>query len=204
MIPAQHMAKHRQHTRRDFERGLAGSLLGIILLFLFFPISPVPADRVIPDRAVIEEADLMAPPQTLQSRPPRPPLLPVIIPGNVNDQVLADLPLTTPLQATAAADGFGSAQSDASALSGSFSSPPRQVLEVLPESGDGLCSGSVTLSISIGRDGVPLHHRILRNDVDSEECLQRVIEAVYASRWAAMDDHDTRQKMTVRKTWKFK
>lgn len=198
-----HIAAHRGHTRRDFERSLACSLLCIVLLFALFPLFPSVDRNLIPRSALIEPTDiLLTPPSTAQTGAPPPArrLVPVALRTDL--PVLPDMPLSRDIPDRET--GVTPPESGKHAGEGGFAFVPRQVLEVLPENGSGRCEGSVTLLLTVAWNGVPRRHRVLENNVRDESCLQRVLEAVYASRWSPLPDTDTLRTFTVRKRWTFR
>ncbi|MDT8324545.1 MAG: hypothetical protein RRA94_10555 [Bacteroidota bacterium] len=197
------MAEHRMHGRRDFERSLICSLLCMVLLFAFFPVLSTTGDDTIPRSALIETADIiLAPPSTAQFGAPPPARHPVPVAARTELPVLPDMSLpgdnpTRNSDSAPTAPGKGPG-------SGEFAFVPRQVLEVLPENGDGSCDGSVTLLLTIGWNGVPRRHRVLENGVHGENCLRYILDAVYASRWSPLPGADTLRTFTVRKRWTFR
>lgn len=58
---------------------------------------------------------------------------------------------------------------------------PRKSYAHVPRISD--CDGEIKLALLVGKDGRVKEHRILKNSIDSEECLQRVIDSMYKSRW---------------------
>ena len=205
---ASRVFRHHGHTRRDLETGLAASL-GLCLLLGLLPLRveerPVVFKRSAETLVLLTEPQ--RPPRTRQpvgALPPRPGIE-ISAPSDIP---LADLPVDAVLPATHAARTTASpahsmtgtrGDGSASAQTGD-NTPPRQILEVFPEPGEG-CDGSVTVLLSIGRDGRVRSHRIRRNTLGEGHCLRRVLTAMYASRWEALGEHDTRDSVIVRKTY---
>ncbi|MGD8780283.1 MAG: hypothetical protein PVH88_15120 [Ignavibacteria bacterium] len=59
---------------------------------------------------------------------------------------------------------------------------PRQILEVVPEKVNN-SEGVIKLSILIGKNGKPQKHKVLKNTTNKMLCYDKVIEAVYKSKW---------------------
>ncbi|MBN1447462.1 MAG: hypothetical protein JXA28_05985 [Bacteroidetes bacterium] len=85
-----------------------------------------------------------------------------------------------------------------------FPSLPQQILEVLPEDRDEECRGTVTLLITIGIDGKPQKHEIVSSTLAKDECMQRVLDAVYASRWESLPGTADERTYRIRKSYSFK
>lgn len=205
--------RHRAFTRRDLEIGLAASLAVCLLLGLL----PIRVERragreLRSAEPLVLLTELPVPPHTRQpaaalspgARPPRPD----VVISAPSDTPLSDVPYEDVLSASdAAVAGSLTAPSPSGARGGvsaaprtGAGTPPRQILEVLPELGDG-CDGAVTVLLSIGRDGRVRSHRIRRNTLGEGHCLRRVLTAMYASRWEEFGDHDHRDSVIVRKTY---
>lgn len=203
MTERKHIAEHRAHSRRDFERSLACSLLCVVLLFALFPVFSSDVRDVIPRSALIEPADILqAPPSTAHTGAPPPARKTVPIALRTDLPVLPDMPLAEEVPERDWGD-LASARDREQSAAG-FAAVPRQVLEVLPENGDGACEGSITLLLTVAWDGKPRDHRILKNTVHDAQCLRQVLEAVYASRWSALPTADSTRTFTVRKSWTFR
>lgn len=204
--------RHHAHTRRDLETGLVVGL-GLCLLLGLLPIRVTqrPEKVVRSAESLVIVSDHQLPPRTRQQAGPLPPRPGIGISAPI-DAPLADLPLddlslegdTRGMHASVGT--WSQAIPGAATRGGTFTAssgpgtPPRQILEVLPEPGNG-CDGAVTVQLAIGRDGRVRSHRIRRNSLGEGTCLQRVLTAIYASRWEAFEAHDMRDSVIVRKTY---
>lgn len=66
---------------------------------------------------------------------------------------------------------------------GNYSTVPRLKFEVLPDKkGDGI-SGSLNLSLKIGKDGKVISHKVIFSTLECENCMDKIISAVYRSKW---------------------
>lgn len=95
--------------------------------------------------------------------------------------------------------GIGAGTGDGTAL---LSFTPRQILEVIPESQSNF-KGIIKLSVRIGKDGLVKDHKILQNTTNKAECLIRVLEAAYRSRWQSVKIEGRVVEYWTEKTYRF-
>lgn len=79
---------------------------------------------------------------------------------------------------------------------------PRQILEVIPER-ESSFSGTIKLSVRIGKDGLVKEHKVLTNTSNSPECLVRVLQAVYKSKWQSVKLEGKVVEYWTEKTYRF-
>lgn len=60
---------------------------------------------------------------------------------------------------------------------------PKQILEVIPEKVSDLYNGLVILALKIGKKGMVIEHRVIKNTTGSGECVQQAIKAASSSIW---------------------
>jgi hypothetical protein len=79
---------------------------------------------------------------------------------------------------------------------------PRQILEVIPESQSNY-KGVIKLSVRIGKDGLVKDHKILQNTTNNPQCLVRVLEAAYRSKWQSVKIEGKIIEYWTEKTYRF-
>ena len=82
-------------------------------------------------------------------------------------------------------------------------SPPRQLLEVLPDKKNVNYSGSLKLKLKINSSGKVADYVILFNSIDCEDCLREIISAVYKSRWKPALKNGSETEFWVEKSYTF-
>jgi hypothetical protein len=80
-------------------------------------------------------------------------------------------------------------------------SPPRQLLEVLPDNMN--YSGSLKLKLKIDSSGKVADYVILFNSIDCEDCLKEIISAVYKSQWKPARKNGSETEFWVEKSYTF-
>jgi hypothetical protein len=83
------------------------------------------------------------------------------------------------------------------------SSPPRQLLEVLPDKKSVNYSGSLKLKLKINSSGKVADCIILFNSIDCEDCLKEIISAVYKSQWKPARKNGSETEFWVEKSYTF-
>ncbi len=173
---------------RNFKVGLIVSLALCILIILYYPKSKdVIEDEVVYYETMITVIDI---PKTKQSGspefiPPPPKLELTNIFDIVEDYELPDVEI----KETTLAENIGETKAQPAKSKGDkpyeFSALPfipRQILEVVPEKVDN-GEGVIKLSILIGKNGAPQKHKVLKNTTNKMLCYDKVISAVYKSKW---------------------
>ena len=95
--------------------------------------------------------------------------------------------------------GHGSGTGDGTTL---LPFTPRQILEVIPERERGF-RGIIKLSVRIGKDGLVKEHKVLQNTTNNPECLSRVLQAAYKSKWQAVKLEGKVVEYWTEKTYRF-
>lgn len=95
--------------------------------------------------------------------------------------------------------GIGPGTGDGTAL---LSFTPRQILEVIPENQSDF-KGIIKLSVRIGKDGLVKDHKVLQNTTNSAQCLAKVLEAVYRSKWQSVKIEGRIVEYWTEKTYRF-
>ena len=80
---------------------------------------------------------------------------------------------------------------------------PRQLLEVLPDERDKNYSGSLQLKLKIDNSGKVSEHVILFNSMECEDCLSKIISAVYKSLWEPGMKNGAETEFWVEKSYTF-
>ncbi len=80
---------------------------------------------------------------------------------------------------------------------------PRLSLEVLPDNKDGQLNGRLNLSIKISESGKVIGHKVLLNSLDCENCIDKIISAVYNSRWEPAVRNGIKAEYWVQKSYVF-
>jgi hypothetical protein len=66
---------------------------------------------------------------------------------------------------------------------GSYTSAPRLTFEVLPDKKGNEISGSLNLSLKIGKKGEVISHKVLFSSLECENCMDKILSALYRSKW---------------------
>lgn len=173
---------------RNFKVGLIASLALCIIIILYWPKGKEKIEnRTTYFEPIITVIDI---PKTKQSGspefiPPPPKLELSNIFDIVEDYELPDVEI----KETTLAENIGESKtqpakskSDRPYEFSALPFIPRQVLEVVPEkvnNGEGV----IKLSILIGKNGMPQKHKVLKNTTNKMLCYDKVIDAVYKSKW---------------------
>lgn len=79
---------------------------------------------------------------------------------------------------------------------------PRQILEVLPQTIEGI-KGEIILLLKISIDGSVKEHKVIYNTANDQLCLKNTIEAAYKSRWQKIKIEGTKIEYWVEKKYRF-
>jgi outer membrane biosynthesis protein TonB len=194
----------KYNYKRNWLFSLALSLLIIILVIIYFP-------RIEQKRFQIKPHDeniiLEFVPYTVQESPfaglevKRPKLPEIFLPDATEDILIEEITTADFSDSHfAAEDEQGTSQTSDLAGTQKFI-PPRQILEVVPKTVSSNVEGYITLSLKINTSGTVTDHKILTNTTNSEDCMQKVLEAAYKSRWENL--HPESHEFWVTKSYKF-
>ena len=86
---------------------------------------------------------------------------------------------------------------------GSYSTTPRLTFEVLPDEKDDQISGSLNLSLKIGKDGKVISHKVLFSTLECEKCMEKIMSAVYRSKWLPAITNGIEVDYWVKKSYVF-
>ncbi|MEJ2195207.1 MAG: hypothetical protein P8X73_10185, partial [Ignavibacteriaceae bacterium] len=75
--------------------------------------------------------------------------------------------------------------------------------EVLPEEIDDKISGSLNLFLKIGTDGKVISHKVLFSSIECGNCIDKIISAVYRSKWLPGLLHGIEVEYWVEKSYVF-
>jgi len=95
--------------------------------------------------------------------------------------------------------GIGSGAGDGTTL---LSFTPRQIFEV-PQEINPDFKGKIKLAIRIGKEGLPKDHKVLQNTTNNPQCLIKVLEAAYKSKWQAVKVEGKFVDYWTEKTYSF-
>ncbi len=194
----------KYYYRRNWLLSLALSLLLIILVTIYFP-------RIDQKKIQIKMTDenivLEFVPYTVQENPSKAfgrkrPETPEIILSDITEEIEPEEISIVNLSHGKSISEDEQGKADKSELAGSITfAPPRQLLEVLPQKVSSNAEGNITLSLKINNSGNVTDHKILANTINSEDCLQKVLEAAYSTRWEKL--HLESNEFWVTKSYKF-
>jgi len=172
---------HRIHIKRDLLIAIVISEMLCISAFLFSPNSSSTADIINHSEPIIL-INSIQPTTQLPKAEKTKPTAPVIYIADVIEEpeMLDDVEI-----AAAKSKEVDSDASDDVALlnTGSYSSVPRLTFEVLPEEKGDEISGSLNLSLKIGKDGKVINHKVLFSSLECENCMDKILSALYRSKW---------------------
>lgn len=173
------------HYIRNFEVSLIVSLFLIILIFLIYPEPENREDEVLYyGDMVITTVDI---PRTVQKPAPAPPpkpVLPVLFIEVDELEMLSDIEIEENTLDMETGEGETDSPVQPANRVIQFSSlpyKPRKSYAHVPKISG--CDGEIKLALHIGKDGKVKEHKVLKNTTASEECLQRVLDSMYKSRW---------------------
>ena len=172
---------HRLHTKRNFLISVIISEILCIAAFLLSPNSNTTAYKVNHTEPIIL-IDNIQPTTQLPKVERIKPAAPVIFIADVSEEseILDDV-----IIAASSSKVKDSATSEDVAIleTGNYSTAPRLTFEVLPDEKDDQTTGSLNLSLKIDKDGKVISHKVLYNSIECEKCMDKIISAVYRSKW---------------------
>ncbi len=173
------------HYIRNFEIAISISLFLTIIIFLFYPEPSRDNDSVLYyGEAFITTMDIPQTEQKPAPPPPPKPILPSLFFEVDDSELLPDIEIKDNMPDTKFGDGEESNPVNTGEQVIQFSSlpyKPRKSYAYVPKLSD--CEGEIKMALHIGKDGKVIEHKILKNSTDSDECLKRVVDAMYKSRW---------------------
>jgi hypothetical protein len=197
---------NKVYYKRNLELSLIISLSILIFAFYFFPKIKFSKEKIIEENVhLITVNDI---PQTIQNKIIRrantikPALPSIIIPDNlINIEILEDVKVNKNIDLINSLISKDNNGESAGLNQNNF--VPKQILEVVPDKSDDNFQGVIYLSLKIGKDGMVITHKVLRNTTNSRECLQKVIAAAYSSKWEPMMIGGKKKEYWVEKSYQF-
>ena len=192
---------HRLHTKRIL---LVSIIISELLCIAAFVLSPYPDKTTfkVTHSEPIILIDNILPTIQLTKRERLKPSEPVIVIADVTEdpELLDDV--------IAAATFYKAEDSDvlkeiAELELGSISTAPRLTFEVLPEEKDDKISGNLNLFLKIGTNGKVISHKVLFSSIECGNCMDKIISAVYRSKWQPALSHGIKVDYWVEKSYVF-
>ena len=193
--------KEHLHYSRNLKIGFILSEVLVICTFLFSPnINQEKSVKFSEPIFLIDDIPVTIQPAMNISKEPKTPQ--IFIDEEINEPViLDDIVLSDTYQQEISERNI---VTDANKLNnGGKSSPPRQLLEVLPDKGETDYSGSLKLKLKIDSSGRVSDYVIIFNSIDCEECLKEIISAVYRSQWKPAKKNGSETEFWVEKSYTF-
>jgi hypothetical protein len=174
------------------------SLLILIALFYFFPRF---RETIVQPTYYRHTIEIISIPPTSQRTPRQPrPLKPVIPVAEEEPEILRPVVIKAPTALTA--DGVETIEEFLTTLPEGFR--PKQILEVIPENANFLYDGVIVLALKIGKKGMVIEHRLLKNTTGSGDCVQQALKAARASIWEPAIIDGQAVTYWIEKTYQFK
>ena len=194
------ISAERAHYKRNFLISLIISEAIIILTFEFFPV--IQRERI---ETLINEqiifSDIVPPTRQNVKKiisPKRPPI------RQISEEIDAfDLLEDVKITVAALTETEPVESKIENVHTGLLDVVPRLSLEVLPDNKDGQLNGRLSLSIKISKMGNVIGHKILLNSLDCEGCIDKVISAVYKSKWEPAVRNGVEAEYWVQKSYIF-
>ena len=194
------ISAERVHYKRNFLISLIISETIIIFTFVFFPV--MQRERI---ETIINEqiffSDIVPPTRQNVKKiiPPKRPVIPIISEEIDAFDLLEDIKITV----AALTESEQIESKNENVNTGFPDVVPRLSLEVLPDNKDGQLNGRLSLSIKISKKGNVIGHKILLNSLDCEGCIDKVISAVYKSKWEPAVRNGVEAEYWVQKSYIF-
>ena len=173
------------HYRRNFEISVIVSLVLTIIVFSIYPKPEEKNDTVFYyGDMLITTLDIPHTDQMPAAPAPPKPILPLQFVEVDDLELLPDVEVEENTLDTEFGEGEVNGPKNPSDEVLQFSSlpyKPRKSYAHVPKITG--CEGEIKLALHIGKDGRIKEHRVLINTTDSDECLNRVLESMYKSRW---------------------
>jgi hypothetical protein len=173
--------KHRLHIKRDL---LIAVIISELLCISAFLLSPNPSrsdDTLLYSEPIILINNIQPTTQLpeVETKKPNAPL--IYIADLIEEPELLD---DVVIAAVTSKEEDSDASEDVALLeTGFYSSAPRLTLEVLPDEKEDQISGSLNLSLKIGKDGKVISHKVIFSTLECENCMDKILSAVYRSKW---------------------
>jgi len=191
------VSSDRIHYKRNVLISLILSETILILAFLFFPQSLTKKKEIIIGES-ISMVEIIPP--TLQKlsfkKPPPKVPVPVIIDEVDAFDLLDDVEILS-------SEIVSEISKKETTQTGITNTSPRLTYEILPENKEKLISGTLNLSLKIDKTGRVIKHKIIRNSIECETCLKKLIDIVYKSRWEPAYKNGSRIADWVQKSYVF-
>lgn len=171
--------------RRNFEISIIVSLILIIIAFFIFPKPDEKKDTVFYyGDMLITTVDIPHTDQKPAAPPPPTPIVPLQFVITDDLDFLPDVEIEE--NTLDAQTGSGEVQGPQSPKDqvlqySSLPYKPRKSYAHVPKITG--CEGEIKLALHIGKDGKVIEHKVLKNTTNSDECLKRVLDSMYKSRW---------------------
>jgi len=192
------VSSDRIHYKRNVLISLISSETIIILAFLFFPKSLTEKKEIIIGESVSLSEFIPPTLQKLSFKKP-PPKVPVPV---ISDEVDA-FDLLDDVKILSSEIISENSEEDVAALTGTVNTSPRLTYEVLPQDKEHLISGALSLSLKIDKSGKVVEHKILQNSIECEECIGKIINIAYKSKWEPAYKNGAKITDWVRKSYVF-
>ena len=180
------MRQNENKYIRDLEISFILILLFFTIIFYFFP----KFDRITPDLLPynIPAIEVIHIPITNHSQKRKLPPLKPIIPIEADIVEFLDY---VEIEEVMLGDSSISRNLSGPVYYTKLPFTPRQLYDVMPEKNDEFVTGSIVVSLRIGKDGTVKEYKIVKNTTNCKNCLQNIIKAVQLSKWepAIVDDH---------------
>jgi hypothetical protein len=191
------VSSDRIHYKRNVLISLILSETILILTFLFFP-KFLTGDKEIIIGESLYLSEIIPPTlQKISSAKPPPKVQNPVISDEVDAfDLLDDVEILS-------SDIVPEISKTATTQTGITNTSPRLTYEILPENKENLISGTLNLSLKIDKTGRVIEHKILRNSIECERCLKKLIDIVYRSRWEPAYKNGSRIADWVQKSYVF-
>jgi len=192
---------HRLHNRRNLLIAIIISETLCIAAFLFSPKSSGIASTIKYTEPIILINNIQPTTQLpkMEKIKPTAPVI-VIVDETEETEILDDVIVASIFSKEEDSD----AQEDISELeSGNISTAPRLTFEVLPEEKDDKISGSLNLFLKIDTTGKVISHKVLFSSIECGNCMDKIINAVYRSKWQPALSHGIEVDYLVEKSYVF-
>ena len=192
---------HRLHIRRDLLIAAIISELLCISAFLLSPGSGRSADIINHTEPIIL-IDNIQPTTQLPKVDITKPTAPVIFIADIIEElkILDDVEIAS---AKSKVEESEASEEVAILETGNYSTAPRLTFEVLPDEKGDEISGSLNLSLKIGKNGKVISHKVLFSTLECENCMEKIMSAVYRSKWQSAITNGIEVDYWVEKSYLF-
>jgi len=192
---------HRLHIKRNLLISIIISELLCIVAFLFSPDSSKTSFEVKYADPIILINNIQPTIQSPKRKRIKPPTPVIVIADAIEEPEIMDDVIVA---STSSKKEDSDASKDFTVLeSSSISTAPRLTFEVIPEGKDDKISGSLNLFLKIGTNGKVTSHKVLFSSIECENCMDKIISAVYRSKWQPALSHGIEVDYWVEKSYVF-